>query len=109
MYKYLLNGTDENRDIGTHPARLSSNVAVNIAPAANAGADIAITLPANSANLTGTGIDTDGTISSYAWVKIAGPPAGTIVTANPATKTVTNLVQGVYHYALTVTANNGAN
>ena len=41
-------------------------------------------MPANSANLTGTGIDTDGTISSYTWVKIAGPAAGTIVTANAA-------------------------
>ena len=103
VYQYELTVTDNNGATGKDTVRVTVNAAGNIAPAANAGADIAITLPANSANLTGTGIDTDGTISSYAWVKIAGPAAGTIVTANAATTTVNNLVQGVYQYELTVT------
>ena len=67
-----------------------------------------ITLPTNTTTLTGSGTDADGTISSYAWVKISGPSSGTIATPNAATTAVNNLVQGVYQYQLTVTDNNGA-
>ena len=108
VYQYELTVTDNNGATGKDTVRVTVNAAVNIAPAANAGADIAITLPANSANLTGTGIDTDGTISSYAWVKIAGPAAGTIINPATATTTLTSLVQGVYQFQLIVTDNNGA-
>ncbi|MEI9958263.1 MAG: hypothetical protein WDM90_18605 [Ferruginibacter sp.] len=31
-----------------------------------------ITLPTNAVTLNGSGTDTDGTIASYAWVKISG-------------------------------------
>jgi pimeloyl-ACP methyl ester carboxylesterase len=82
--------------------------APNQPPVANAGTDINITLPANTATLTGTGTDTDGSITTYAWAKTAGPAAGAITTSNAATTTLTGLVQGSYTFRLTVTDNNGA-
>ena len=80
----------------------------NIAPTANAGADIIITLPVNTTPLNGSGTDPDGTIASYAWTKIAGPAAGTLNNAASAQTNLSNLVQGVYKYELKVTDNLGA-
>jgi hypothetical protein len=79
----------------------------NMAPVANAGTDQTITLPASTVTLTGTGTDSDGTLSGYSWVKISGPSA-TIASANAAYTQVNNLVQGIYQFELTVTDNNGA-
>ena len=40
------------------------NVTVNQPPVANAGPDITITLPTNTATLSGSGTDPDGTITA---------------------------------------------
>ena len=80
----------------------------NQAPNANAGADKTITLPVNNVSLVGTGSDVDGTIVNYQWLKISGPAAGIITTANASNSTVTGLVQGVYLLKFTVTDNLGA-
>ena len=104
VYQYQLTVTDNNGAI----AKDTVQVKVNVAPIANAGADKLITLPTNSTSLTGTGTDADGTISSYAWIKISGPATGTIATPNAATTSINSLVQGVYQYQLTVTDNSGA-
>ncbi len=76
---------------------------------ANAGADRTITLPTNSASLNGSGSsDADGTIASYLWQQISGPSTSTLSSTTTANITVSNLVQGVYSYRLTVTDNLGA-
>jgi hypothetical protein len=80
----------------------------NIPPKANAGADNSITLPVNTLTLSGSGTDADGSISSYAWAKIAGPTGGTIVSSNTASTALNSLVQGTYNFVLTVTDNKGA-
>jgi len=81
----------------------------NQPPVANAGADISITLPANSTTLNGTAsADPDGTITTYAWTKISGPATYTISNTSAASTGLTNLVQGVYSFGLQVTDNNGA-
>jgi gliding motility-associated-like protein len=80
---------------------------VNIAPSANAGSDIAITLPTNQVNLSCTANDPDGSISSYLWEKVSGPSA-TIGSANSANTTASNLVAGSYVFRVTVTDNDGA-
>src|SRR5205085_406477 len=77
-------------------------------PTANAGNDITLTLPVNSTALLGSGSDPDGTIASYAWTRVSGPTTFTLGTANAATTTLTNLVQGTYVFMLTVTDNAGA-
>ena len=77
-------------------------------PVANAGADKTITLPTNSVSLTGTGTDADGTIASFAWVKINGPVGDIIVSPGTASTAINNLLQGIYTYELTVKDNLGA-
>jgi dienelactone hydrolase len=75
----------------------------NVAPTANAGADRIITLPTNSVTLTGSGADSDGGITGYSWTKTSGPASGTITSPTAASTTITNLVQGIYIFRLTVT------
>ena len=40
---------------------------------ANAGPDQTVTLPTTTLVLNGSGNDTDGTITTYAWTKVSGP------------------------------------
>jgi hypothetical protein len=80
----------------------------NRAPTADAGNNGAITLPVNSATLSGSGTDTDGTVTIYSWTKITGPTQFNILNPANATATATNLVQGVYSFRLQVTDNSGA-
>jgi hypothetical protein len=79
----------------------------NQPPIANAGPSQSITLPTNSVSLPGSGTDADGTVVSYSWTEVSGP-AATLANANTTTLSVTNMVQGVYVFGLTVTDNQGA-
>lgn len=109
VYIFELRVTDNNGAAATDQVQVTVNAAAsNQSPVANAGLDQNITLPTNTATLTGSGTDTDGSISSYAWTKVSGPSGGTITSAASATTTVTALVQGTYKYELKVTDNNGA-
>jgi hypothetical protein len=81
----------------------------NISPNANAGADQTITLPTNSVNLSGTGTDSDGSISSYAWSSVSGPASISFSSSTSASTTVNGLtVAGTYVIRLTVKDNKGA-
>ena len=104
-------GTTYNGTITLAPhtsAVLIKNGAItNLAPKANAGPDQTIILPYDSIILSGSATDTDGTISSYLWTKIAGPAAYAITNNNSDSAFVTGLVQGVYQFELKVTDNKG--
>jgi hypothetical protein len=81
----------------------------NIPPIAFAGGDLQLILPGNTATLNGSrSSDPDGTIIQYQWRKIQGPATYTLGTPNAAITTVTNVVEGVYLFELSVTDNNGA-
>lgn len=80
----------------------------NHPPVANAGADKAVTLPANSVVINGSATDTDGTISGFAWTRQSGPNTPTLSGANSANLTASGLVAGTYVFRLTVTDNQGA-
>ena len=108
VYKFQLKVTDNNAATALDIIQITVNAAANIAPTANAGTDQSITLPTSTVSLSGSGTDTDGTISSYSWTKISGPASGTITNANSASTTVTALVQGVYQFQLKVTDNKAA-
>ena len=54
------------------------SVTSNQPPTANAGNNITMTLPTNSATLSGSGTDADGTIASYAWTRVSGPTTFTL-------------------------------
>lgn len=84
---------------------VSGNTAVVCsAPTANAGADQSITLPTNSVNLSGSGVaGTSHVITSYTWTQISGPNIATINNPSAASTTVSNLIQGIYVFRLTVT------
>jgi hypothetical protein len=81
----------------------------NVPPVANAGAAQAISLPASSVTLNGTGsTDADGTITGYSWTQVSGPSASAITSPSAATTTVTGLIAGTYVFQLAVTDNLGA-
>ena len=88
---------------------LPAPVPVNIAPVAKAGADVQIKLDeTNTVNLSASGSsDADGTIKSTLWSKISGP-AATILSPGAVITSVSNLVQGVYTFQVTVTDNDNA-
>jgi glycosidase len=84
-------------------------VAANQFPAANAGVDITITLPVNTAALDGTGSsDPDGTIVLYQWRYVSGPTGSSITNNAAAGTTVTGLTAGIYTFELKITDNRGA-
>ncbi len=80
----------------------------NQLPTANAGADKNLTLPDNSVTLTGSGSDPDGTVASYLWTFISGPATGTSGAVDGPTLALSDLVEGIYVFSLTVTDNAGA-
>jgi ribosomal protein L14 len=111
QYVYVLTVTDNNGATSSDQVTITVNPApvVNKAPVANAGGDINITLPTNSAQLNGSASsDPDGTISSYSWTNVSGPATATITNGNTATPTVSGLVAGQYVFQLKVTDNSGA-
>lgn len=110
VYLVQLKVTDNQGAISQDTVKIIVNAApVNQAPVANAGADISITLPVNTANLDGTSSsDPDGTISNYNWSQTSGPSQSSIATPAGSSTDVTGLVQGVYVFSLKVTDNSGA-
>ena len=109
VYVFSLKVTDNNAATGTDSVVITVNPAANIAPVANAGASISLSLPANSTSLNGSAsYDVDGTISTFIWTLISGPSNPTVSGANTATLSVSSLIAGQYTYQLTVTDNSGA-
>jgi len=106
-YIFQLLVTDNNGGTGADTVQVIVNPVPNSSPTANAGPDQTIVLP-SAVTLVGSGTDTDGTITTFAWTKVSGPAAGTITTPGAATTTVTGLSQGTYVFRLTVTDNNGS-
>uniref|UniRef100_UPI001FF45A61 DUF5060 domain-containing protein n=1 Tax=Telluribacter sp. SYSU D00476 TaxID=2811430 RepID=UPI001FF45A61 len=84
------------------------DVTANKAPTVNAGADQTVSLPQNSATLTGTANDPDGSIISYQWVQTSGPNNAILTDANSNRLIASELVPGTYTFRLTVTDDKGA-
>lgn len=80
---------------------------VKLPPAANAGDDIIVILPIDSAELRGTGTDRDGRIIAYRWERIFGPVSFFIDNPNTASVKLRNLTKGSYEFEFTVTDNDG--
>lgn len=107
VYLFELKVTDDKGAIGRDTVQITVNATPNLPPTANAGADKTITLPSNSLSLSGSGIDSDGTIVSYSWTKISGPSDYNIGNASSVVTTLSELVQGVYQFELEVTDDKG--
>jgi len=80
----------------------------NIAPTANAGEDIFITLPNNSVTINGIASDIDGSITDYEWSVLSGPSTFLLTNENTASVSIENMVAGIYTLNFTVTDDNGA-
>ncbi|MBK7558141.1 MAG: T9SS type A sorting domain-containing protein [Chitinophagaceae bacterium] len=108
VYQFELRVTDNNNAVGRDTIRVTVYPVPNNPPNANAGPNLTITLPDNTATLTGTGTDTDGSIAAYNWRQVTGPSGNVLFSTNTAITFLTNLVEGTYEFELTVTDNRGA-
>ncbi|RAW01337.1 PKD domain-containing protein [Pseudochryseolinea flava] len=108
-YVFKLTVTDDKGAEATDEATIVvTSTPTNQTPVAHAGNDVLLTLPENSLTLNGlTSTDADGTISSFAWVQVTDLPA-TLSDTTFAELDVTDLIEGTYVFALTVTDNDGA-
>ncbi|MBL7856264.1 MAG: gliding motility-associated C-terminal domain-containing protein [Cyclobacteriaceae bacterium] len=106
IYVFELVVADNQGATDTDEVRILVNAALQ-APVASTEADKSITLPTNSVILSGSGTDADGTIVSYDWTQSSGPDAATFSGTNTAQITVSNLLEGIYIFTLTVTDNDG--
>ena len=95
VYQFELTVTDDKGSTGKDTVQVKVNAIDNVVPTANAGEDQTITLPTNNVNLSGSGIDSDGSISKYLWTKISGPSTFKIADPSSAATGVSGLVEGV--------------
>jgi hypothetical protein len=106
-YIFKLSVTDNHGLANSANVTITVNPA-NVPPTVNAGAAQTITLPTNSANLTGTATGNGGaTISTTTWTQSSGPSTATIVSASNLSTVVNGLVTGTYIFKLTATDNHG--
>ncbi|MEP6927812.1 MAG: PKD domain-containing protein, partial [Ginsengibacter sp.] len=103
---FSLTVTDNNGATNTDLLSVTVNAGTNGVPIANAGPDQTITT--STADLSGSGTVTGGTITSYAWRWVSGPNTATVVSSNSSSTGVTGMQPGVHVFSLTVTDNNGA-
>ncbi|PTB96538.1 hypothetical protein C9994_06855, partial [Marivirga lumbricoides] len=80
----------------------------NIAPLVDAGEDIVVTLPLNSAKLVGQSSDTDGSIVTVEWLQLNGPNNALIESPNSAETNISDLVEGSYQFEFRVVDDRGA-
>lgn len=76
--------------------------------AVSAGSDTIIFLPTNTVLLKGQVLNSNATITSYAWSKISGPVQCTISNSAASVTDLTNLSAGVYKIEFRATNNLGA-
>src|SRR4030095_6277863 len=108
-YQVELTVTDNSNASGRATMPVTVHAAPNQAPAANAGSDLQISLPTDTATLSGAASsDPDGTIASYKWTRISGPGQSTVVSPSKSQTLIDNLAEGVHQFELTVTDNAGA-
>jgi hypothetical protein len=108
-YTFKLTVTDNRGSSATDDVQVIVYPGANVAPIAKAGSDTSTTLPTNFVTLNGDlSTDSDGSIVSYSWSMLSGH--GSPVFSNPESvnTTVSELIEGVYNFRLTVYDDKGA-
>lgn len=108
-YAFRLDAIDNNGATGSDQvAIIVKPVPVNQLPQANAGPDATITLPVSTTTLTGSGADSDGTVSSYQWTFVSGPKTPSLASPASSNTTVSELtIAGSYVFKLEIKDNAG--
>jgi len=111
-YSFVLTVTDSYKQTAKDTVNVkvtTTTSTLSDGPVANAGTNLTITLPLSSYWLDATkSTDAGGTITSFAWTKVAGPASYYIITDTARRTIVNKLVAGVYTFQVTVTDNRGA-
>uniref|UniRef100_A0A7E4UUC5 PKD domain-containing protein n=1 Tax=Panagrellus redivivus TaxID=6233 RepID=A0A7E4UUC5_PANRE len=105
-YTFMLEVFDSKGQEDKTTISVFVNRAQNLAPKVNAGQNITVILPDNTAILDGT-VDDDGTIVAYKWTQIDGPTTASLVNSDNAKATVMNLREGIYTFEFNATDDGG--
>jgi hypothetical protein len=101
--------TDNGGATGSADTRVCVLPVQNVPPQVDAGANQWVMLPATTATVSGTAVDTGGWIANCAWSQVSGPAAATISSPLALRTAVTGLTSaGVYKFRLSATDNSGA-
>lgn len=106
LYTFRLTATDDRGSVASDDVQVTVVVKENVPPVADAGPNVVLAVPANSAVIQGAGTDSDGTIVSYKWTQYGGAPALLSGSETPLLS-VTGLVEGKYYFRLTVEDDDG--
>jgi poly(3-hydroxybutyrate) depolymerase len=105
-YSFRLTVTDNRGGVSTDDMEVKVlPLIANIPPVSNAGPDHALPYPVNMVSVSGSGSDADGSVTSYQWMKVAGPAQYTIESVNTPNTVFKNLAIGTYQFELTVVDN----
>jgi gliding motility-associated-like protein len=108
-YVFKLTATDNtSKEASDNVQVVVDPVPPNKPPVVTAGINTTVTLPATQTELTGTAVDSDGTIASLKWTQTQGPNAATITNSTTLNATASGLVKGSYVFKLSATDNSGA-
>jgi hypothetical protein len=108
QYIFKLTVTDDEGLTGSDTISVTVLSAFNKVPTAEAGNSVEITLPTNTATLSGSGTDSDGTITAYLWSQVSGPSVSIISNPGSASTQISSLSEGKYIFQLMVSDNEGA-
>jgi gliding motility-associated-like protein len=99
---------NDGKEVSDNVQVIVNPIPPNQVPIVDAGINQSLLLPVSQVNLTGTAIDTDGTISSVQWSQVQGPSSATLENQTTLNLTVRNVIEGTYIFRLTATDNEGA-
>ncbi|KAK6057568.1 EGF-like domain protein [Cooperia oncophora] len=107
-YEFQLDVTDTKGQKDSTRISIFVNKAENFPPVADAGGNHTVILPESAIVLDGNAKD-DGSIVSYNWTQVDGPSRASLVNADKAKATASDLREGVYRFLLTVVDDGGLN
>jgi len=104
-YTFRLTATDDEGETSFDDVQVMVTTQL---PVVNAGANLILTSPVNSATLSGLASDPDGgNITNYIWTQQEGPNMADLSGQNTANLSVGSLIEGIYLFRLTVTDDEG--